>query len=350
MAASFSKPLTFSMGDSVEGKVAAITDGELVIDLNAKTEGVISKKEIPAEQLSSLMVGDNFRAFVLTPENESGQTVLSLSRQSTLPQRAGRRGQPDWEKFIQAKSRQTAFTATAIEVNKGGLLVEVERVRGFVPGSQLSLSSVAGVSQAADLAGRSFPVTVLEVDTKNNRLIFTGRPAVDDALMQRLAKFKSGEKVAGKVAAVTPFSLLVDVDGVEGVVFAGEISWEEKEDPTKDFSVGQQVEAVVSGADEQLGRLNLSIRQMEKDPFETLAENFQPDDVAIGTITAVDQNGVAVALENDVEGFLPAEKIEAAADYAVGQKTNFLVDSVDLKRRRVNLAPFITSTKGLIYR
>ena len=179
--------------------------------------------------------------------------------------------------------------------------------------------------------------------------------------------------------AVAPFGLFVNVDGppaslgeqgealragLEGVIFATELSWtpfdsfdktqdgsaQGKDEEKPEFKVGDKVEAKVIGKDENLGRLNLSLRQMQEDPFTALAENFQVDDVVSGTVKEITTAGISVALEKGVEGLVPAAKVDQGNPYTVGQTTNFLVDSVDTRQRKINLAPFLTSTVGLIYK
>lgn len=359
LASQTKKLISLYRGMEVEGEVLAISDKEIILDIGAKSEGVISKREIPAEKLADLEVGGKLKAFVYMQENEHGQTVLSYDRQSTQRHPEGFKGRSgkgrggrfiDWSKFHLAQSQKTKLQGTVLEVNKGGLIVEVGGTRGFLPNSQVGFELLSKASKGLeDLIGQNLTVTIIEIDQNNNKLIFSERGEVSDEVKHKLAKFKKDQKVKGKIVAVLPFGLVVDVEGTEGLVFISDVSWERTEDLSKDFGTGGEIEVVVLGVDEELGRLNLSIKHLSEDPFAKLAEKYPADEVVKGEVTQVSEAGVAVRLE-EVEGLLPASKMGSPGKYEVGEEMSFLVDSVDMGKRRVNLAPFVTSTSGLIYK
>lgn len=349
-------------GQEIAGVVAAISPKEITLDIGAKSEGVLPVREVPPETLSSLKPGDRITAFVSWPENENGQTVLSYEKQTLIREsKGGRRGSrfPDWSKFIQAQKQHSKLKGKVIEVNKGGLIIEVMGVRGFLPNSQVGfeLLSKSGAAQE-NLIGQDLTVTVIEVNQDNNKLIFSERGQVSEETLKNLRVFNLKQKVMGKVVAVLPFGLVVDVSGVEGLVFISDVSWDRVDDLAKVFTPGEEIEVLVVGLDEELGRLNLSIKQLTEDPFAKIAESFPADEVVKGEVTAVSEAGITVQLNpstgslgiNSVEGFLPASKMEAGTKYEAGASMNFLVDSVDVNKRRINLAPFVTSTAGLIYK
>lgn len=353
-------PVALHRGEQVEGTVVAITHQEVVFDLGAKAEGAVNKRDFSREQLESLKIGDVWPVFVVMSENESGQAVLSLQKHIT----SGRRGdidkrslRPDdlkkWQKFFNFMQRKSQIQGQVLEVNKGGLVIEVEGVRGFLPGSQVGLEQLSGSEGLSGLVGGQISVNVIEVDPRNNRLILSARKKVSDDVKKKLAGFKAGEKVMGKVAAFAPFGLLVDLGQAEGVVFTQEVSWDEASEDKEladQFEVGQEIEMQVLAVDEDLGRVNLSIKRLSKDPFEELIKDYQVDDVVSGIVSETTQNGVAVKLAEGVEGFMPTSKIEQGTIYETGQKASFLVDEIDKTKRRINLAPFLTTTKGLIYK
>lgn len=358
MASLDKKHITFSRGEQVTGKIALISDNEIIVDLGTKAEGVLNKRDFLPDQLVGLKIGDTLKAYVLIPENESGQVILSLFRAVQGGKRAEEAAKK-WQKFITAQQRQTTLMGRVIEVNKGGLMVEIDpstslRVRGFVPSSQVSLKSINNFT--GDLIGQELKLKVIEIDPGNNRLVLTAKAELSEDEKSKFTEVQAGDEVKGEVMVVAPFGLFIDVNGLEGIIFTTELSWipfdptQGKEDIKPEFKVGDKVEAKITGKDENLGRLNLSLRQMQEDPFEKLAENFQVDDVVSGAVKEVTGQGVSVALDDGVEGLVPAAKVDQGNPYTVGQTTNFLVDSIDTKKRRVNLAPFLTSTVGLIYK
>lgn len=352
------KSLSLSRGQEVEGIVVAILPTELILDLGTKAEGVLSKKELDGNTLSSLKIGDKLSAFVIYPENESGQTVLAL-------QRAVKGIKSDrFQKFTTAQKENKVLIGKGVEVNKGGLVVEVDRIRGFLPASQVGLSQAA---QLDNLVGKEISVMVIEVDPGQNRLIFSQKANISEEIKNKLNSLKPGEAVTGQVAAVLPFGIFVslegpvlsgparnappsDAGGVEGLVHISEISWEKIEDPSSQFRIGQKVSAKVISTDQSSGRVNLSIKQLYPDPFTEKVKGLSPSDVVKGVVTKVAISGVFVDLGDGVEGLIASSKIKDLTDYQLGQELTCLVDSIDAQKRRVNLAPFITTTKGLIYK
>lgn len=349
LASAPQKFVSLSRNQQVLGEIVAITQKEVILDLNSKSEGVIPKKEF-ADKTADLKVGQKIKAYVAEIENESGQTILSLH--PTLPKVSKRRkGGVSYDSFIQAQKQHRGLSGSVVEINKGGLIVDVSGTTGFLPNSQVGFDLLSKIGQdAADLIGQNVSLSVIEVDEGNNRLIFSQRTKLSEDILKKLASFKNGQKVSGKIVAILPFGLVLDIAGSEGLVFISDVAWEKIEDLASRFSVGQGIEAVVLGTDLELGRINLSIKQLSKDPFEETSQKFQADDLVKGEVSSVTDAGVMVKLEAGIEGFLPASKIPSGENYQTGGVVNLLVDNVDLQRRRVNLAPVITSTEGLIYK
>lgn len=360
LASQSKKLITLYRGQPVEGEIVAKNEKEVILDLGAKSEGVLPIRDLSDSEQKELKAGDKIKAYVIMTENESGQVVLSSSqlKSRTTPSFKGRG--IHWAKFlsrreivqrfISAQNQKSKLKGIVLEVNKGGLIIEVEGTRGFLPNSQVGFELLSKSGQGMEnLIGQSLTVTVIEVDSENNKLIFSQRGQVSDEVKLKLSEFKNNQKVTGKIVAVLPFGLVVDVSGVEGLVFIADVSWEREEDLSKTYTPGDQIEVLVIGLDEDLGRLNLSIKQLTQDPILKLADIYQADDVVKGEITEVSKEGVLVKLDK-AEGFLPASKMNADTNYEVGKSITVLVDSVDRKKRRINLAPFVTSTEGLIYK
>ncbi|MDO8619450.1 MAG: S1 RNA-binding domain-containing protein [Candidatus Daviesbacteria bacterium] len=349
-----SKILTLQFGQEIEGIVVAVLDKEILLDLSTKSEGVLPRRELSPEQQQNLKPGDSLKCFVALVENESGQTTLSMHKQVRVRPSFGRgRGGKaiDWSRFISAMNQKSKITGTVTEINKGGLILEVDAIRGFLPGSQIGIDALGKLmGKNADVVGQQLTATVIEIDQNNNRLIFSQKGQVDEELKTKLASFKSGAKVKGKISAVYPFGVLVDVEGNFGMVFPQDITWEKTEDPTATVAVGTEVEAQVTSVEPEYGRIGLSLKQLKEDPFAKIAENFETDDVVSATVSAISAQGVSFILKDNVEGFMASNKVPAGTIYEANQKVSCLVDSVDSSRRRVNLVPMLTSTEGLIYK
>ncbi len=359
LASQSKKLVNLSRGQEVEGTIVSINNREITLDLGAKSEGVIQVREISEEKLENLAVGDKLKAFVALVENESGQTILSSVYQTRQSRESRTRGRgPNWQRFATAQNQKSKLSGKVLEINKGGLIVDVEGSRGFLPNSQVGFELLSKASKGMeDLVGQTITVTVSEIDQNNNKLIFSQKAQVSDDVKNKLKEFKKDQTVSGKIVATLPFGLVVNVAGVEGLVFISDVAWEKVEDLAKLYNVGDEVKVLVLGLDEELGRLNLSIKHLKEDPFEKLIEKYPADEVVKGEIIGVSESGVAVKLEDgisgaslQVEGFLPVSKMEPNTQYEAGKSISFLVDSVDKGRRKINLAPFVTSTAGLIYK
>ena len=342
--------IVVSRGQEVEGVVITILPHEIVLDLNSKSEGILQKRDLSPEQAANLKIGDKLIVSVLQSENESGQVSLGLNRALKGSQTSGR-----WSKFENALRSSQALVGRGMEVNKGGLIVEIDGVRGFLPSSQVTLSQAANLEE---LIGKEVSVLVIEVDPNQNRLIFSQKTNVSEDTKQKLGRLKVDDKVSGKVAAVLAFGIFVTLEdsprgeagGVEGLVHISEISWEKTLDPHTVYKVGDEVQAKVISVDANTGRVNLSVKQLSKDPFADLSKDVQADDVVKAVVSKVTSLGVSFTLESGAEGFMPSSKTEAEINYTVGESYTCLVDNVDSQKRRVNLVPFVTSTSSLIYK
>lgn len=322
------KPLNLSRGQEVEGVVISVSNKETVLDIGTKSEGVI-------QGASGYKVGDKIKAFVLDPENESSQVALSLHPVAVRTTRSTRLPQG---KILRGK---------VTELNRGGAVVMAEGVRGFLPNSQAGFEFL---NKAKDnIIGQEIPVIATEADPSGGRVIFSQK-GTSKGHLERLQGFKNGQKVKGSVSAILPFGLVISLEEGAGLVFASDASWEKIEDLNSLFKVGQEVEALVISVDESLGRVNLSIKQLSEDPFVKISQKFIPDSAVKGEVREISEAGVAFKLEEGVEGFLPASKMDPAVKYEAGNKLTLLIDSVDVRRRRVNLTPLVTSTAGLIYK
>lgn len=349
---SSSQPISLQRGQGVEGTVISVSDKEVLLDLGAKAEAVLNKKEAGID----VKEGDKLQVYVVELESESGQIIVSTNKNIKLDtgrsprDRDGKRKPSDrdnvWNKFIQLKDQKTQLSGTVTEVNKGGLIIEVDGIRGFLPSSQLSLNQTL----EEELAGQSLQLVIIEVDRTNNRLIFSQKGLLQ-LTSEDLSNFKSGSKVKAVIKSLQPFGVVVKIDDkVKGLIAINDLSWEKVEDPKKLFKIDQEVEAAIINQDLSLGKLNLSLKQLSEDPFTKVASEYEVEDTVTGTIVSTTPQGVNVTLKDGVEGFIPASKLEDGIKYESGQKVNLLVDSIDKSRRQIVLSPLITTTKDLIYK
>lgn len=367
---------TLRRGQEVSGKVVLVTPAEILIDIGAKSEGIVAGREFTEARdiISDIKVGDSIDATVLYPENDAGQVVLSLVKQA-----GGKR----WGELENKKRDNEEIEVRALEANRGGLICEFAGLRGFLPASLLALAS-SGQAQNAkieDLVGSTLSVRVVEADRATNRLIFSqklpGKRDLD-ALLKKLAKVKIGQTYQGTVSAVLPFGIFVEIDirsvgrsvdrqvgkekptnlqaqeptnqnKVEGLVHISEISWEKVEDVAKSFKVGDRVEVMATNCDMTTGRLNLSIRQLMADPFAKASEKYAKDQKVRGRVSRVTPYGVFVTLSTGIEGLMHNSKIPPNLTLAAGEEVECEIEAVDVIGRKISLVPIVRE-KPVLYR
>ena len=349
-------------GQEVHGKIISVSHSEILIDIGAKSEGIIFGRELSAvsDMLSTLSVGDEIEATVVHPENDAGQVVLSLKKLS---------GEKRWNELEEYRKNGEDIEVTALEVNRGGVICDYFGLRGFLPASQLSQAG----TKLDDLIGKSLSARVIEVDRTTNRLILSQKqPAKKDleALLKLLAKVKIGEKYEGVISAILPFGIFVEIQlegskgtddlkgtkegtRLEGLVHISEISWEKIEDPSGAFKVGDKVEVMVIAKDEVTGRLNLSLRQLAKDPFLAASEKFSKDQNVSGRVARVTPYGVFLTIDEpdstSIEGMIHISKLPPNENYDIGKVIEAMVESVDTSARRLSLVP-VVKAKPILYR
>lgn len=356
--ASQNKVKALRRNQEVTGTVVAISPTEILIDVGAKSEGIVTGRELHAvsDLVAAITVGDKVDATVIFPENDAGQVVLSLRKLS---------GEKRWTELEEKKDNEEDIDVTALEVNRGGVICDYLGIRGFLPASQLATTP----SKLSDLIGKNLSARVIEVDRVGNRLILSQKtPDKKDLtrILALLSKVKVGEKLLGVITAVLPFGVFVEVTSedlkieeklgeeektvkLEGLVHISELSWEKIDDPAREFNVGDDVEVVVIAKDETTGRLNLSIKQLLKDPFEEETSKLEKDENVKGSVIRMTPYGAVVALEGGLEGLIHISKIPPELNLEVGTEVSCSVDSVDVKSRRISLVP-IAKAKPILYR
>ncbi len=329
---------TLSYGDIVDGTVVRVDPDEVLVDIGAKSEGVISNRELSgrAEDPVVLQPGDDVKVYVLQPENEDGNVVLSLRRA---------RAEGIWAKAAEQESTGEGVEAEVREQNKGGLIVNIMGLRGFLPSSQVARAHSGNLME---LVGQRIMVKILEVNRKRNRLIVSQRAAQDeDRARQREELFERlvvGDQVTGKVSGLTSYGAFVNLGGADGLIHISELSWDRISNVSDMLAVGDEVSVKVIKLDPELSRISLSLRQMSQDPWDTIEARFPQGTVLEGTVTKTKKYGAFLQIADGVEGLLHIselswEHVERTEDVLrVGDVVKVLVLQADRTRRRISLS------------
>jgi small subunit ribosomal protein S1 len=295
-------------GEIRTGMVASKTPGQILVSIGTKSEGVISGKEyeqIPPEELEALQIGQEIPVFVVNPEDSNGNLVLSYVRA---------REEVSWQQTETLLTSKETIHSSIIGYNKGGLIVPVGGLRGFVPASQISLSRRAGLqgdspeSKWSKMIGLAIDVCVIEVDRERRRLILSERAAsteTRESLKERVIdELQEGEIKLGRVTSLADFGAFVNISGADGLVHLSEISWERINHPSEVLKVGQEVKVKVISIDKDKKRIGLSIRQLQSDPWAKQVAAYQVGQLLEGKITRLTKFGAFARLEGDIEGLI----------------------------------------------
>jgi small subunit ribosomal protein S1 len=302
-----------TQGEIRKGIIASITPGQILVSVGTKSEGIITGKEyelIPSDELANLKVGDEISVYVVNPEDQNGNLVLSYMRA---------REEESWQEVEALQASKQATHSTILGYNKGGLIVPIGGLRGFVPASQISLTRRAGVTgdtpeqRWGKMIGQEIDVCVIEVDRERRRLILSERQAsteTRESVKERvLEELKEGEVYLGRITSLADFGVFVNVNGADGLVHMSEISWERIQHPSEILKVGQEVKVKVINIDHEKKRIGLSIRQLQSDPWDEKAAQFQVGQLVEGTITRLTKFGAFARLAEDIEGLIHISEI-----------------------------------------
>lgn len=331
-------------GDMVEGKIISVTKNEVYLDLAGYGVGVVRGRELYDDQatLNSLKPGDAIEASVVETENREGNVELSLRQ-------AGH--ERVWQKLRDLLESKEVISTKIVSANKGGLMVEVNNVPGFLPVSQLSIEHYPRVEEGDknrilgilnSYVGESFSVQVITADAEEEKLIVSEKAVHEEELQKNLSSLKIGEVVTGQITGIVDFGVFVKFGEMEGLVHISELAWQRIENPKDLFKVGDTVKAKVIAIEK--GRVSLSIKQLQVDPWQEAVKKYQLEQVVKGKVSKIMPFGVFVELDEDIQGLahlgeLAWEEVKDANDIVKeGEEREFKVISIEPAEHRLGLS------------
>lgn len=329
-----------SAGDVIEGTVIAAEKHEVWLDLGPRGTGMVVGREIEYSQ--DIKVGDVISASVMDPEDENGYAVLSLKKVAK---------EKGWESLEERFNAGEVFAVTAFDANKGGLLIEVDGIRGFLPVSQLSAENYPRVSGADkdeilhrlnSLTGKTLNVRVLDVNRRDNKLILSEKAAKREDTEGKVAKMKVGDAVTGVATGVVDFGIFVNVDGVEGLVHISEIAWDRVDNPSSYVKVGDKVQAKIISIDRD--KLSLSMKQLLDDPWVKDAAKYKLGDEVEGKITRITPFGAFVQVTSSIEALVHISELsdshveDPSTLVKMGETKKFRIITIDAAAHKLSLS------------
>ena len=347
---------TFNRGDIVEGEVVDVQSGMVIVDIGYKSEGIVAGRELKSETLDwrNLKVGDKILVYVVKPEDDEGQLILSIRR----TQQAS-----TWINLEKAKKENDVVETVVVEANNGGLIVEIGKdIRGFIPTSQLDASRVYldGIRQVGkdisskvqkrlnSLVGDKIQTRIIELDREKNRIILSEKMVTQSRdLEQRektLNKVKEGDVLEGTVSGITPFGVFVNAEGLEGLVHLSELSWDKVEDIGSLYQVGSKVKVMVIGVSDGGKRVAYSVKRLLKDPWAEAIAKYKMGDVVKGKVQKVVPYGAFVRIAEGLNGLIHISELsdklvkDPADIVQVGQDVDVKILSISSTERHLGLS------------
>ena len=322
---------------------------EILVDIGYKSEGIVSGREIErlSDSLSSLNIGDEVPVYVLR-EDKDGNLMLSISRAQA---------EKDWERAESLMASQHIFESSVAAYNRGGVIVKIGQVRGFVPASQLSADSQSqGEEQAeesedrwAQLVGANLMLKVIDIDRKRNRLILSERLAVREWRRQQkeqlLDRLKEGDVYDGVISSIADFGAFVDLGGADGLIHLSELSWNRVNHPSEVVAVGDNVKVQILSVDQERRRIGLSLRRLQPQPWDVVNETYEVGQVVRGRITKLVNFGAFARLEKDgIEGLIHVSELtdrritHPKEVVSEGEEYDLRIIRIDTDKRRMGLS------------
>ncbi len=336
---------TLKYGDVIEGRIMRVGKDELLVDIGAKSEGIVPSNELsdlsPTEY-GELKEGDEILVSVVTPEDNEGHAVLSLNRA---------RQEKSWRKLQRQFDAGEIIQTEVSGYNKGGLLANLDGVRGFVPSSQVTGLGGSDQAKQADLqamVGRQIGLKIIEINRNRNRLILSERLALTaqrEVMKERLlSELKSGDTRHGRVVSIADFGAFVDIGGADGLIHLSELSWSRVNHPSEVLKVGQEVDVYVLGVDEQDRKIALSLKRTQQEPWMDITTRYQVGQLVEGTITQLATFGAFARIADGVEGLIHVSELSEGRIMhprdAVheGEHHTLRIIRIDPQRKRIGLS------------
>ena len=334
-------------GQIVKGVVARKRPGEILVDIGAKSEGIVDPKDLnnlTPEELAEIQVGDTIPVYVVSSSyTEEGDYQITLSLSQA-------RIEKDWDEAERLFEAGEVLESSVIGYNKGGLIVNFGQVRGFVPGSQLVSVQFGGANKAErwnQMIGERLQLKIIEVDRSRNRLILSERAAAEEARKNKasiLAELKEGDITSGRVTSLADFGAFVDIGGVDGLIHLSELAWTRISHPREVLKVGDEIKVYILSVDLEHQRVALSLKRLEPEPWSQVFEYHEINQVVDAVITNLTNFGAFARIDDRIEGLIHISEItdqniaHPRDVLSEGQQVKVRIIHIDPERRRMGLS------------
>ena len=339
MLASAGQETKFKNGNLVEGTVCAIKGDDVCVDIGYKSVGVIGIDEFATSEgeAPAVKVGDKVTVMLVKLEDDkTGMVELSKKRADDKIR---------WEKILERYVEGCVVTGTIKSAVRGGLIVQVDDVEAFLPGSQVE---VAPVKELEPYVGQTFEFKVIKISNERRNLIVSRRELIKGTMAEKraelLGSLQKGEVRKGRVKNITDFGAFIDLDGIDGLLHITDMSWGRVKHPSEVLKVGQELDVMVLDVDRDRERISLGLKQTTDNPWNTIQDQFPVGSRVSGKVVNLAAYGAFVEIAPGIEGlvhiseFSWTKRVARASDMlAVGDEVNVVVLSVDVENQKIAL-------------
>ncbi|MDD5040480.1 MAG: S1 RNA-binding domain-containing protein [Patescibacteria group bacterium] len=345
LLSSSDQPMLPKVNDVVKANVISVSSNEAHLDIDGLTTGVVRGRELTDESgtYSNLKVGDIVEATVLEMENENGEMELSFRQ-------AGH--QKAWDSLDKLMKEGNVVGVTVTEANKGGLMVQVGRIDGFLPVSQLTVEHYPRVEggekskileKLTQFIGQELKVKIIDVDEADSKLIVSEKAAWEEKQQEKISEYTVGDIIEGRVTGVVDFGAFIEFGkNLEGLVHISELAWQRIDDPRDYIKVGDMVKARIISIDGS--KISLSIKALKEDPWKNALERYHVGQVIRGRVIKMNHFGVFVELDEDIHGLahiseLSDRRISDPSEIVkMGEPYKFKILSIEPENHRLGLS------------
>lgn len=330
-------------GEILKGIVLEVNADEVILDIGAKHDAFVSRRDLDSldqELLDQLVPGAEINVYVLRNRGGDGEMRVSINKALTLE---------DWEKAEELMEADKTIEVSINGYNKGGVLVDFGRLRGFVPNSQILRVPRGAPRDQQDtikdtMVGQPLAVKIIEVNRRRNRLVLSEAAAMRDQREDLLNALEVGSVVKGRVVKIVDYGAFIDLGGINGLVHISKLAWHHVNHPSEELSVGEEIEVRIEDVDVDRERISLNRQALLPDPWQLLPETYNVGDMLTGLISSVVDYGVFVELPNGITGLVHVSEM---ASYNVtdpkswareGEELLVRIISIDTDRKRIGLS------------
>ncbi|MFQ5706974.1 MAG: 30S ribosomal protein S1 [bacterium] len=335
MANLYEQTLTdFVEGELVVGKILAVNDKEVAVDIGFKSEGVIPIEEFsnPAE----LQIGDDIEVYLDNVEDKDGQLVLSKKKADFLR---------DWEKVIDAYDKGEVLQGVCMRRIKGGIVVNLMGVDAFLPGSQIDVKPIRDFDA---LIGQTMDFKIVKINELRKNIVVSHRALIEESMKEQRAKIlenlEKGQVLEGMVKNITDFGVFLDLGGVDGLLHINDLSWGRVNHPSEILALDEKVKVEVLDFNEVKDRISLGLKQLQPHPWENVKEKYHAGDVVKGKVVNISDYGTFIELEKGVEGLIHISEMSWSQHIkhpskilSLGEMVEAKILSIDLEERKISL-------------